>query len=540
MRLVYKFCCTILIITYLIWVVSTAFSDQRHIHFADDMGVSVAVAQAAIDGEIPLIGQPSHFGGRHLGPAYYWTLTALLFLTQGNIPALVIVLGVLKALCFIFLILLAASIDPQKYRAGSILLTLSILGFASGILVYIQTPWVNHFLVVPMAALVASFWLCLRYGWQWLGAFLFFASICLQTFFGTGPYLLILSMGLVTFWVVARPRYQVQRKSLFLAGLIAAVLIWIPPVLYELQHESNLAKLFLRHGSKAFQAHLSETSTAFLVFLIRHSVGEPGVQLFGSHYFWGIIFFVITSGLMVVTLRQLDMYGRGFLLTLGAGALTTALAISTIDGPSLGFYFNMLIPSVVLASYFCCSGLLKLLKTYRHYWILPGVAAVLVLWIVVANGREIPTHLAWNYEQRSLMHAQELSNLLHQYDQGKARVNVYLRGQHYKRRSALWVFYRPRARFQMAYAPFFKELRSFRDIPGDKELSNRERTKKAELAFYEFCGAKIQNQGLPLPERMAARWLVQSKLTQEPCSTCDSCYLYSLQPVGSSVEPEYP
>ncbi len=50
-----------------------SFRPER-VGFTEDMGLSAAVAESIIDGHSPIIGPPSHTGGRHLGPIDIGTL----------------------------------------------------------------------------------------------------------------------------------------------------------------------------------------------------------------------------------------------------------------------------------------------------------------------------------------------------------------------------------------------------------------------------------------------------------------------------------
>ena len=497
--------------------------------FAKDQGLTSAVTQTMLSGEIPLLGPPSHIGGRHLGPLHYWYNGFLLSLSGGDeFHALLI--DVFVKLCSAALLIFVGSAYAQKSARAWTAVGISLaMGLGQVIFMY-RDAWQPH-LLLPTGVLF--WWAVLRFlekRTQHIMWVLVAGSLCIQVQYAAA----ILAAPTIVGLLLVRGTSALDLKrsltpcfSLYLAGL-ALFLVWLPSLLYELWYPSNLRALFqaLIHplGAGA-QAGFGNSLRNSIAFFSQYALGAPPLtvkSLVSSWQFWIALFgtlpclaallgtkrtpvrFLICQTLIggliytVILSRQPAPLERYFLLSLVPplimiwgllfGVSVTSLIQSMAQGAGeLGKIRRVLavtgwISSATLLVFLSFQSYDRSIKNLMRRPLDPSLS--------LSAARYFGTLLADDPRQKTLL------------TWGSAKLMDY---------SYLY-FAGPRYWSAMSQGRELKELTVFESVP-----------KESKLGFLIACPIPSRERRKQLAERLAPQWTISKWTVCSPAYRCGQC-----------------
>jgi hypothetical protein len=135
----YYFCAflAILLSLYFSWSIS-----PETIYFNSDFALSLAVTQLGLGGDPILLGPPSHIGGRHLGPLYYYLLAFPQLAFGQDVYSIVVFQVVIKVIALIVSLVIASwySLRAHFYFV-TVLVTLVFITKVPQVDFLVQVPW---------------------------------------------------------------------------------------------------------------------------------------------------------------------------------------------------------------------------------------------------------------------------------------------------------------------------------------------------------------------------------------------------------------
>ncbi len=356
-----------------------------NIPFMNDSAFSFAVSDLLLDGHQILLGPPSHIGGRHLGPVYYWVVSFSLWVTHGNEYDAILVLLWLMLLACALTVLMASKLALPGTRLAAAAGTLLCL-CGEVYLMQIREPWHGNFLFLPSACVLLSFLFALRSGPRYLPIYLLSASFLMTTHYGCAPLIAGTSLTLAAYWLALKhrgelPLQRVTRSFLFFGigvPLCITLLLWLPLLIFELHYPSNLSALseaFLKPHHQ--RAGLGVAITTLLGFLVHHlfiTLHTPRIDEMLNIRPWCAVIGLstIATGLLVGYLRHaprlMQVFFAGSLVSVLLFICAASRAPSTPPPypPIYEYYFNGLLPLPALFMGMVFSHALTLIKGNFH------------------------------------------------------------------------------------------------------------------------------------------------------------------------------
>jgi len=362
-----------------------------NITFMNDSAFSFAVARLELDGHHPLLGPPSHIGGRHLGPVYYWAVAFSLWVTQGHDYYAILVLLSLMLLACAITVTIATSLAPSGTRLAAAIGTVLCL-CGEIYLMQVREPWHGNFLFLPSACVFLSFLIGLRKGPRYLPLYILSASFLITTHYGCAPLVVGTGATLVAYWIVHKFNSELaapalSRSFLFLGiglPLCLSLLLWLPLITYEVLYPSNLATLahaFFKSHHK--QAGLWAGVTTFFGFLIHHTFLAEHSQRAGSvvsvaSYYAAAGLTTLFMVLFIGHIRRITKTSQFFYLGMLASSALFIVSASRAPSapppypPIYEYYFNGLLPLPALLIGIAFSQAASMIKgRFQTLWCWP-------------------------------------------------------------------------------------------------------------------------------------------------------------------------
>jgi hypothetical protein len=340
------------------------------IFFANDQALSFAVVDRALGGEIPLAGPPSHVGGRHLGPFYYWYLI-LTQLIGGGLHGALIVGAVFSAISVLL-------IGWVVGGAGGVLL--AALVAVAGYLDTIRIPWHPHILLPLNALFIFSTARLFRAGPAFLGWWFLVGSILGQTHSAAVPF--VVGVGaVVLLWLVLQIRLGSGRELMQVrASWILGLLTLAPLLIYNLVYDGNLGRLFQTHAhaEETVGAGFKAALIALYDFLGQHVLGGSWNRSLGLAFVSWLGFGVLLEKSSRERIWQTLNEGRWILGAVLSGSIFTTIALSRFKPPIYDYYWSVLLPVPLILGAWCARFIsISSLRSYT------GVATWIPLGIVL-------------------------------------------------------------------------------------------------------------------------------------------------------------
>jgi hypothetical protein len=494
--------------------------------FLDDVAISFAVGKSVLEGQLPLIGQPSHLGGRHFGPLYYYvTAVALSFAKEDVLTTMAIFAG-LKLFGVALAALLAYQIAPAL---GACAAAASITLVAVGpMLSIIRLPWVNHFLILPSALFFLALFFAIRVGPRALPLLLAAATVVVQTFYGAVPLVGMCIVATIVTWIVCRYELRAAyngRAQIVILGVF--LLLWIPPIVFEFVYAHNMLRMVSKHFvSPPHTLGLTSAIGNFRSFIDFYALH----QLIPESR-WGM---VGTIGIVLVALdyiRSIKREARRFWGVVLCGVGAYIVALSRVTPPFYLFYLYSILPvlCVFMGGVIGHAAALVIrataIRSYRT--IAGGAVGILVLVLAAARVHEaLPSqrgHLSTLPLPpfSSIRHAQEVASVVNSVRGDERSVRLFMRGDAKHRMNGAYWYLGPASFQRMAYAGFFKEL----------DLFSRGPRSEGSLGFLIYCHS---DENVPSKRKaftqLERNWIVGDLVSLASCTTCGGCEARTLTP----------
>ena len=502
------------------------------IFFTQDLATSFGVSRAFLNGELLLLGPPSHVGGRHLGPYYYWTIVFSLLVAGGDTYRAVIVLVILNLTSLLLLIFIL-----RKFFSGLSLYG-ALCGLGGTVLGskfpwVLRDPWHANMVFLFSSVFVFSFYKTLERG-KWYFPFMILSGAVLgQMHFSSAP--LVIGFGavaLLSLYKLPQRDKVTRREKLFsLSALILTCFSFTPLLIYELRFGSVIEPLFsgLNERSEfsidylSLFAHIGRYFGDYTPF---HAVNLPVLfhtrELKILYCISGVLLSV--SWFYVSSLRK-KYFAGGVLLSL------VLYAVSLRHAPDLyNYYLNALLPVVALVSSIGIGFSIKCALQIKSEKYLAGISIVFsTLFFLFAYENFIKTSKVLASRPIAHWHTLETSTALADAikadNASKEPFTLVTQGVLDISREA--VFYE----LGQEYFDEYRYREVFREIPYRPES-----VKNAQLG-YSMYAPRTDWLGRKSARRHRKEgWIDEQELSLQHCKTCSNCDLIRLRARGVAHE----
>lgn len=230
--------------------------------FAEDQALWFATAQRLLDGDFPLLGPPSHVGGRHLGAIVYAVAAGCLLLAQGDLVVATRLLAVLSLVSILLLCLLIQRLVVPSWKWWSAVIVLTLA--CSGEMVQVvRTPWHGHLLVLFVMGFMWASHALFTEGVRRAPIYLLTATLLIQTHYAALP--LVAVFTLVWLARLRSPLYRAETRAEFrslwtptnIAFLSLTGAVCAPVLAHDLTYGQNtLLSILLNAGASHAEAGL--------------------------------------------------------------------------------------------------------------------------------------------------------------------------------------------------------------------------------------------------------------------------------------------
>ncbi len=317
----------------------------NQIPFTEDLGLSYAVARAELEGEIPLLGPPSHRGGRHLGGFYYYLLGIAALPFNGE-PLRTLQLATafqLAAIAFIWAVL-----RQLKERGATIFLSTLLL--LPGSLWLLQTPWHGNFCILPMSIFLLACLLFITHGASQLGFLFLTGSLTVLCHFSSAPF--VFAAGITTCALSLTRgclRELATRANLILFALGA--IFWLPFAFFLFSGADNFAGMLgvvsgSLDPSKERLGIRSALENVF-AFIQSQTFLTPPWPSYGEYQLPRRVGQLVVAG-VISCLLIAPGNRRRFVIVLLSGVLAMAAAVSRLHPPMHRYFLNPILPAILL------------------------------------------------------------------------------------------------------------------------------------------------------------------------------------------------
>ncbi len=362
-----------LVLTTIFLQVSFLEMDASGVLFAEDQAFTFAVAQQIRDGHFPLLGPPSHIGGRHLGAFFYYVAAGCLELAGGDLEVGARIFSGLNLLSIALLALLIQKIVTPEWRWWSIAILMAFA--ASGNLVQImRIPWHSHLLfLVSMVFLWTALNLFTK-GISHLPLFLLGSTLVTHLHFSAIP--LVAAFCLVWLYTLRRP----EQRALALANaaqlraptpiltLLATLALWAPLAWHDITYSQNtLLSIATRTGSHEAPAGILRALANAGYFFRLNIMGGPGFkELWNASRVSIYLLLTLSSiGFFIRGKRAIRPQARTFITALFAALGLYIAATSRQPAPLQTYY---LYPILALPFIFGVIAMIGIFSSLKSGW----------------------------------------------------------------------------------------------------------------------------------------------------------------------------
>jgi hypothetical protein len=495
------------------------------VFFTQDLATSFGVAREFLEGQSLLLGPPSHVGGRHLGPHYYWAVAFGLIVGQGDTYKAIYALVILNLSSLFILIFILTKFFRGLSLYGAVIgLVCTVLG--SKFLWVLRDPWHANLVLLFSSVFLLSFYKTLERGKWYFLLMIFAGGVLGQMHFSGAP--LIIGLGLVA--VVSlkklpqRDSVSKQEKMICIGAGVLTLLSFLPLLVYELRYESILSPLLKGLGDRAdvvveylsLFAHLGRFFGDYTPF---HAVNLPVVF---HHRVLKVLFFISGSVLGISWFLQSSHRKRYF----AAGILVAILfyIFSLRHTPDLyNYYLNALLPVVIIAASIGFGYAVKCLSqisSKKTIGVSALVFSILFLLFSFENYRKTSKQLSerpvahWHSLATSIALAQAISSD----NQAGAEFELVTQGESDISREAIFYELGSRHFDEFHYREVFEEIK--RKAP---------RTEAPEIGYGVFFPRNDWLKRRAARRHRSDEWIDEQDISLTGCVTCRNCDLIRLK-----------
>lgn len=350
---------------------------SESVHFSEDLALSFAAVREILSGNLLLLGPPSHIGGRHLGPEYYYYMTTLRLLSGGGIFAAMVLDTIVKVCSLLCLAFLSAGLAPKKYRLAGVAVFFT-LAVSSHYLEVIRNSWHTYALLPFLTGFLWAARRVFRDGWPAFAGLFLTATLLVQTHFMATPF--VAAVGLVAAaFLVSREKYSVTgslRALLSSCGdnlrtFGAGILLWLPFIFYQLHYGSALGGIKNHAVLPGQRLGIQAGFDATFNFFVDFGLGSNALHFLKDWHTGSLppvflLLLLLAYGLYRNRVRSRERAGDdgciSFIAAMLAGALAYIPAVAWLQGPFFDYYLYALLPLPLILATFAATSLLELIE----------------------------------------------------------------------------------------------------------------------------------------------------------------------------------
>jgi|GEM_PF-4551460 len=491
---------------YILFLLGYFFGPSQ-ILFMDDQAFSQALSERILNGELLLVGLPSHLGGRHLGPFYLWFVSFFSSLSSGDYPLFVKLITVFKliSLSLIFIIGHKLIRSPAVFWLSSIITMAIILRGHSFFILTID--WANNLLIATSSLLLLVFYCALRFGWPLFLPFVLSVSLSLQTHLSSIPMVAAFALFLgIRLLKTPSAKWSRNFIGLNIFTVLALLALWVPVLYYEITYSQNFTTVLFDRGITP-ESSIGILESALVYFSLVNSLIADSQYFTRISLFLGVVCALFSLIFLVVLYRK-DKY---FLLANFVASGLAVLVVAQLSGAVHEYYFYSLTPSVLLVVLLLAASLLKavfLLYERRLYFAISSICVFAITSYLVIGA--FSTIVKCETPVRaSLLHAREVSSIIRKQIQPDTLPAVYVHDSELSMRAdAIHFFLGSNSLDRMRYRKVLSEIP--RHLP------------RPEQRFLLQCGEGV---GKKVGRRFKG-WNRTGQVDLKSCTTCKGCVLY--------------
>lgn len=334
--------------------------------FAEDQVLTLVISKLILKGEFPLVGAPSHIGGRHLGAISYYIASLATALSNGN-DYYACLYTALSSLVFVVTVLiLVASLYEGKYRLwGLAAAALSIV--ASDMVTVARIQWYNHIALIPVSIFLLVLLNVFQSGPRFLPLLFLFGSLSIQAHFMTGPLMVTGTACGILYCMISRKvhdapnRFLLTGRCLNCLWLLLCGLSWIPLFFYEYEYGDvftwfgNVNVVQSENVRAGIQASIHNTLYLFRSFTFGQLPLDPYQRIIIGEILIGIVLFFAYVGT-----KKMSMPIQIYCGTLFLAVVVYTVLLSRERPPLHMYYVYSLIPVPILCISLATVGILSL------------------------------------------------------------------------------------------------------------------------------------------------------------------------------------
>lgn len=494
------------------------------VFFANDQATDFIIAKYAEQGTPPLLGPPSHTGGRHLGPIYYAYVWCIAKLSSFDLFEASLLFALTKifalGLMLYFLLQMPSNAPPYLVCVSALFIIVAVPNIT-----FLRTQWHSNFLPLTSGLAFCSALGLTLYGSRTIPLIMIGLSALLQTHLSAGP--VVLGLGIVVFAYCflsfsKENWFSLLKSRQFSMALTLIFLMWLPTIYFELTQPSNVAKLLSVHGrgtsAKAgFQSALSTAAE----FFYSHTLGKTKAFEFGYAGY-------MLAALWVFSLIHLILYGnrneRWSLAILCLPVMVTILFLSRFKPPLYQHYYNSSIIVPLL--------LFVLAQVYAYKVVFKGKAPVAfcryaLLLFIILPALFLPFRVAatldWYSKPRmnkihTLAHARQIVDFIERHSADTPAL-IYPR-MAAKLSSNAYVYLSGTNTKEMEYRGFFPEIPLFDHFVAPK---------KYKKSFMLVCPRAFRVTERGLLRGLSKKWALEEEVNIPAEFLISDCTLYKLR-----------
>lgn len=516
------------------------FLDPTRIFFTQDLPTSLSVAKALLAGEPVYLGPPSHMGGRHLGPIYYWYLATGVGLSRclvGEHDTLVAIRILVAVSLFSVPICIATLwlLTDQLHRRWALAACIATI-VTSHALWVLRDPWHSNFQFLPASFFYLVATITAKRGRSFMPLFVLAASLLIQTHFSSAPAVLATSIVLALHLyrtnksgpLMRASRTPLSKPAQYLSLTIACV-SWIPLLAYELQYPSNLYQVYLGNVKREkIHATPSEAIHYLLQFFAEqtpfksierwHPPFQPLLQ---------IIFAAGVSFFLLYLLLSLRGHNRWALAALVAPIGCYTVALTNLPDRFLTYYLNGMLPLAPLFVALSFQQAVAIVQrpstttvfTLRHQAIRLFACCfcvsllVMISWNGWGNWRRFSGQpiAGWH----TLDFAREISSKIQETNDSGVSFMLLASGSSSISREGILYEHDVQNFAQHSYADWFNEIPSAKD----PLISSY------DLGYFLYCPQNDRRGWHYARNRLKSEWIGWTRIDLNNCKSCANCGL---------------
>lgn len=350
----------------------------KNVFFANDQSTDFIVARYAERGIWPLLGPPTHIGGRHLGPIYYWYTIAIAKFAAFDIVSAAQLFSLSKVVAAIIILGCIAAASAGGTAIGSVL-GAAIVFLCAQYHHVINVQWHSNYLLFPSAFAFGTALGTVKFPVRFFPFFFVSLALLGLSHLSSAPVVLGLSLSVLLYLYRAGAlKIALMQRTTALAALLCAALM-LPTMFYEITYPSNIHRLL--HASHGVQAEkfigLPSALQGAGVFLLKNSLSlqfHSVPKILQSTFILLIFLATLVHGMRTRTGRF-----RWAVAVVLVPVILTAVILGFFRSPLHPHYFNSSIAAPIFLIAIVGQHAAYLFLSRRNHKVIRSVTGLLLL-----------------------------------------------------------------------------------------------------------------------------------------------------------------